>query len=503
MSDDDWTFVSRGKNVKFYKDDDNNEFLLNIFKGNEFNRFTIPVPSQYDISEYNNLNIDCDGNVKGNCSCIFSQRKIIHFHIDNNFLKNPNCMVDGMYTYVSIPNSSVEITSLEVVNEIGNIIITPENIRNNIYYPIEDKFYENNDMRHNIKYVGYMRKGLYHGSGTATIDDNILQGQWYMNQFKSGQIIDGIGNVYSGIFLNKNNNNTRPEKCNEYLYVNKVIPFNSFYPIKIIYNYSAVNQYGGSTYIGHIKLNTIGYNFNFSDFLKHGTGTMTYINGDVFSGKWNDNYQQFGTMTYANGDIYTGQWFFNKRHGKGQFISNNSTSTSNEDFPNFIKYWKHDGPCFSATQRSYILDEIEQLHDKNNFKLILVMFNGYEFKFPDLFDMNISPLLKYFFHMTENDNENKYMSFKSAKDIKFCYMLVDFTEKLNIINENDNENDNENENENDNENDNDNSQYPFDLLLQILNNNKVERPYKGRNPQDGRTIINNLYSKLYLPEIVI
>ena len=55
--------------------------------------------------------------------------------------------------------------------------------------------------------------------------------------------------------------------------------------------------------------------------------------------------------------------------------------------------------------------------------------------------------------MTENDNENKYMSFKSAKDIKFGYMRVDFTEKLNIVNDNDNDNDNEKINFYDNEDD--------------------------------------------------
>jgi hypothetical protein len=52
--------------------------------------------------------------------------------------------------------------------------------------------------------------------------------------------------------------------------------------------------------------------------IKHGQGTMTYANGDIYEGQWIDDrrYGQ-GTMTYANGDKYEGEWRFDERHRQG------------------------------------------------------------------------------------------------------------------------------------------------------------------------------------------
>ena len=56
----------------------------------------------------------------------------------------------------------------------------------------------------------------------------------------------------------------------------------------------------------------------------HGTGKMTYKNGDIYEGDWADGYMHgTGTMIYDNGDKYDGGWVKNKKHGMGTFTYNN------------------------------------------------------------------------------------------------------------------------------------------------------------------------------------
>ena len=47
-----------------------------------------------------------------------------------------------------------------------------------------------------------------------------------------------------------------------------------------------------------------------------GNGVMKYANGDVYEGEWNND-KINGTMTYANGDVYKGRWKYGMQHGNG------------------------------------------------------------------------------------------------------------------------------------------------------------------------------------------
>lgn len=51
---------------------------------------------------------------------------------------------------------------------------------------------------------------------------------------------------------------------------------------------------------------------------RHGIGTMTYRNGDVYEGAWSSNRREgSGAMRYASGERYQGQWSNDERHGDG------------------------------------------------------------------------------------------------------------------------------------------------------------------------------------------
>lgn len=54
--------------------------------------------------------------------------------------------------------------------------------------------------------------------------------------------------------------------------------------------------------------------------VRHGRGTMTFENGEVYSGQWlNDKQHGEGMYTYADGGVYTGQWVAGEKSGCGRF----------------------------------------------------------------------------------------------------------------------------------------------------------------------------------------
>jgi radial spoke head protein 1 len=54
---------------------------------------------------------------------------------------------------------------------------------------------------------------------------------------------------------------------------------------------------------------------------KHGTGKMLYPNGDAYYGQWaNDLFQGEGSYKYANGDVYSGQWTNGQKNGQGTYL---------------------------------------------------------------------------------------------------------------------------------------------------------------------------------------
>ena len=51
--------------------------------------------------------------------------------------------------------------------------------------------------------------------------------------------------------------------------------------------------------------------------MRHGEGTMTWPNGDTYTGEWQDSENGQGTWTYADDSTYTGEWKDGQRHGQG------------------------------------------------------------------------------------------------------------------------------------------------------------------------------------------
>lgn len=59
-----------------------------------------------------------------------------------------------------------------------------------------------------------------------------------------------------------------------------------------------------------------------SDGKKNGKGTMTYTNGDEYSGDLVDDMKHgYGKYQFSNGHIYEGEFLHDKKHGRGVFTS--------------------------------------------------------------------------------------------------------------------------------------------------------------------------------------
>ena len=67
-----------------------------------------------------------------------------------------------------------------------------------------------------------------------------------------------------------------------------------------------VYRYSNGTYKGYWK-----------NGKEHGTGTMEWDDGDVYTGEWMNGERTNGTYKWPNGDEYTGGFSNNKLHGKG------------------------------------------------------------------------------------------------------------------------------------------------------------------------------------------
>ena len=72
---------------------------------------------------------------------------------------------------------------------------------------------------------------------------------------------------------------------------------------------------------GHgIKIYSNGnfYEGNWSYDKANGHGIMTYPDVGIYDGEWTDGYQEgHGKMTFSNGNVYSGEWLNNKFNGRG------------------------------------------------------------------------------------------------------------------------------------------------------------------------------------------
>ena len=96
-----------------------------------------------------------------------------------------------------------------------------------------------------------------------------------------------------------------------------------------------VNNYyfGSASYSGTLK-----------NGLKHGKGTITWANGDVYEGDWQDgNLHGHGTMKWASGAVYEGDFVNGKITGKGKKTGTNNQGITYTYVGDFLdgKYHGH------------------------------------------------------------------------------------------------------------------------------------------------------------------
>ncbi len=79
---------------------------------------------------------------------------------------------------------------------------------------------------------------------------------------------------------------------------------------------------------------------------KHGKGTYTWKNGDVYVGDWNNGVRQGkGTYTWADGDKYVGSFQNGKMHGYGEYFYNSGT------LKHYAGNWRNDVRCGKGTMK--------------------------------------------------------------------------------------------------------------------------------------------------------
>jgi hypothetical protein len=65
--------------------------------------------------------------------------------------------------------------------------------------------------------------------------------------------------------------------------------------------------------------------------LRHGYGTLNYIDGGRYSGDWaNNNKHGHGCYSYPDGTAYLGDWKQDKKHGFGDFTGKYGSVTKSE-----------------------------------------------------------------------------------------------------------------------------------------------------------------------------
>jgi hypothetical protein len=68
------------------------------------------------------------------------------------------------------------------------------------------------------------------------------------------------------------------------------------------------------------------YTGEFFNGVRHGHGTLAFASGGEYVGDWECNYMHGdGTRRFANGDVYVGTYHNSKRHGQGRFYFSNGT----------------------------------------------------------------------------------------------------------------------------------------------------------------------------------
>jgi hypothetical protein len=93
----------------------------------------------------------------------------------------------------------------------------------------------------------------------------------------------------------------------------------------------------------------MNYKGTLKDFLPHGQGTYTYVNGDKYAGEWKKGKRHGqGTYTHADGDKYVGEWKKGNEHGQGTY--------THADGDKYVGEWKEGNKHGQGTY-SWPMDE--------------------------------------------------------------------------------------------------------------------------------------------------
>jgi hypothetical protein len=157
-------------------------------------------------------------------------------------------------------------------------------------------------------YVGEWKDDKRDGNGKITwADGDVYVGEWKDDKRDgNGKMTYASGDVYEGKW--KDGKENGPGK----------------------YTWACPGMPVGDVYEGEFK----------DEEYRHGTGKMTYINGDVYVGEWKDNSKNgTGKMKWADGDVYVGKWRWGELEGKGTY-----TYVSGDVYVGEWKDGKENGP---------------------------------------------------------------------------------------------------------------------------------------------------------------
>lgn len=77
-----------------------------------------------------------------------------------------------------------------------------------------------------------------------------------------------------------------------------------------------------------------------ADYRKHGKGTITWVNGDSYTGDFfEDKLTGYGTFSFASGDVFEGDLINGRKEGRGKYVSSDGSEYEGE-FKNDMRHGK-------------------------------------------------------------------------------------------------------------------------------------------------------------------
>ena len=260
-------------------------------------------------------------------------------HIDNFLLASK-------FHYILLSNrkfySFLSSSASDKLKELGSFKFKKSK-KNSFVYCIEKEAVEIFDNKNHYCYKGswnfsYKR----HGYGALISDGELNEGEWIENVFTgNGRIIFSDGSYYEGQF-----------KDNQYSGTGKLFRMNaSSYEgqwLNCLPHGKGIEKFkDGSTFSGffeeglkvkgtyfEVKGKELDGNFVKNKFVE---GKVTWSDGKVFEGFWNDQLNFQGVrFTWPDGCFYQGDYRDGRKEGKGRYVW-----TDGEYIGNFMKGLKH------------------------------------------------------------------------------------------------------------------------------------------------------------------